>query len=64
MCRPTANIVAQTCDEQTPFAVEVEQGLPPLALPVLDHVSLIQNQILPLFAPEHLGILHKRNMAG
>ena len=47
-----------TCDEEAALAVEVEQGLPPLALPVLDHVGLIQDQVLPLLAPEHLCILH------
>ena len=50
-----------TCDKETALAVEVKQCLPPLALPVLDHVGLIQNQVLPLLAPEHLGILHRRN---
>ena len=46
-----------TCDEEAALAVEVEQGLPALAFPVLDHVCLIQDQILPLLAPEHFGIL-------
>ena len=50
-----------TCDEEAAFAVEVEQCLPPLALPVLDHMGLVQNQVLPLLAPEHLGILHQAN---
>lgn len=49
-CRPT-------CDEQAAFTVEVEQSLPALTLPVLDHVGLIQDQVLPLLPPEHLGIL-------
>ncbi len=47
-----------TSDEQAALAVEVEQSLPPLALPVLDHVCFIQNQVFPLLAPEHLCILH------
>lgn len=49
-----------TCNEETPLAVEIQQGLPPLALPVLDHVSLIQNEILPLLPPKHLGILYQQ----
>ncbi len=47
-----------TGDEQTALAVKVQQSLPPLALPVLDHVRFIQDQVFPLLAPEHLGILH------
>ncbi len=47
-----------TGDEQAALAVEVEQSLPSLALPVLDHVRFIQDQVLPLLAPEHLCILH------
>ncbi len=47
-----------TSDEQAALAVEVEQSLPPLALPVLDHVRFIQDQVLPLLSPEHLCILH------
>ena len=47
-----------TSDEQAALAVEVEQSLPPLALPVLDHVGFIQDQVFPLLAPEHLCILH------
>lgn len=50
-------IAGLTCDEETPLAVEVEQGLPPLAFPVFNHVGLIQNQVFPFFPPEHLGIL-------
>lgn len=46
-------------DEEAALGVEVQQGLPPLALPVLDHVGLVQNQILPLLAPKHLGVLHE-----
>ena len=45
-------------NEQPPPAVEVEQRLPALRLPVLDHVGLVQDQELPLLPPEHLGILH------
>ena len=47
-----------TSDEQAALAVEVEQSLPPLALPVLDHVRFIQDQVFPLLAPKHLCILH------
>lgn len=46
-----------TCDEQPPLAVEVQQGLPSLTLPVLDHVSFIQDEVLPLLAPKHFSIL-------
>ncbi len=45
-------------DEQAALRVEVEQRLPPLALPVLDHVRLIQDEILPLLPLEHLCVLH------
>lgn len=47
-----------TSDEQAALAVEVEQSLPSLALPVFDHVRFIQDQVFPLLAPEHLCILH------
>lgn len=47
-----------TCDEEAALAVEVEQRLPPQALPVLDHVGFVQDQVLPLLPPEHLCILH------
>lgn len=47
-----------TCDEKAALAVKVEQGLPPLALPVLDHVSFIKDEVLPLLAPKHFSILH------
>jgi hypothetical protein len=42
------------CDEQAPLAVEAQQRLPALALPVLDHVRLVQDEVLPLLATEHL----------
>ena len=44
-------------DQQAALGIEVEQRLPPLALPVLDHVGLVQDKVLPLLAPEHLGVL-------
>lgn len=47
------------CDEQAPLAVEAQQRLPALALPVLDHVRLVQDQVAPLLAPKHLsGDMH------
>ena len=44
-------------DQQPPLRVEVEEGLPPLRLPVLDHVGLVEDEVLPLLAPEHPRIL-------
>lgn len=32
-------------DEEAALGVESEQRLPPLGLPVLDHVSLVQDQV-------------------
>ena len=44
-------------DQQPPSAVEIQQRLPALAFPVLDHVGLVKYEILPFFPPEHLGVL-------
>ena len=46
-----------TSNEQAAFGVEVEQSLPAEALPVLYHVRLVKNEVLPLLALEHLRIL-------
>lgn len=49
--------VLHTSDEQATLGVEVEQRLPAETLPILDHVRLVENEVLPLLALEHLCIL-------
>ena len=53
-------VILERCprNQEPPGAVEVEQSLPPLTFPILDHVSLVQNQVLPFLPSEHLRILH------
>lgn len=43
-------------DQQPPLRVEAQQRLPALRLPVLDHVRLVEDQVAPLLAAEHLLI--------
>lgn len=52
--QPAADLQGCSCDEQPPLAVEAQQRLPALALPVLDHVRLVQDEVAPLLALEHL----------
>mmetsp|Transcript_5126 Transcript_5126/g.14694 ORF Transcript_5126/g.14694 Transcript_5126/m.14694 type:complete len:252 (-) Transcript_5126:407-1162(-) len=47
----------RSSDQQAPLRVEVEERLPPLRLPVLDHVRLVQDEIFPFLAPKHPCIL-------
>lgn len=49
--------VLHTSDEQATLGVEVKQRLPAQTLPVFDHVRLVENEVLPLLALEHLSIL-------
>lgn len=49
--------VLHTSDEQAALGVKVEQRLPAKTFPILDHVRLVENEILPLLALEHFGIL-------
>ena len=52
-----ASNVQRTSDEEAACGVEVEERLPAHALPVLDHVRLVQDEVAPLLAAEHLGVL-------
>ena len=47
-----------SCQEQPPSGVESEQSLPPLALEIFDVLSLIQNHVIPLFAPKDKMVLN------
>lgn len=45
------------CQKETSPGVEPEQGLPPLALEVLDILGLIKHHVVPLLASEHKVVL-------
>jgi hypothetical protein len=51
-------------DQQAALGREPQQRLPPLRLPVLDHVRLVQDQVPPFLAPKHLGVLKSEGVRG
>lgn len=53
-----SHLEGSASDEEAVACRKVEECLPTLRAPVLDHVGLVQYQILPLATLEDLHILH------
>ena len=45
-------------EQQAPITLEIQQQLPSLGLEVFDVMSLVKNEVLPLFPPEALVVLN------
>ena len=50
--------------QDPPAGVKPQKRLPPLGLPVLDHVRFVQNQVVPLLPPEHILVLKDEGVSG
>ena len=53
-----------TSEQESPFGVEPEQGLPPLAFEVLDVLGLVQDHIVPFLPPEGKVVLNYELVRG
>ena len=50
--------------QKSPFGIEPEQGLPPLAFEVLNVLGLIQDHIVPLLSSEGKMVLNYQLVRG